>query len=215
MKVMSKKKKIILVVVILLILVAGGLLAFKLLYHNGKKDVKVTKSLDTIKDFDYKLEDRDTELYKEEFNKLKKNLEGKEIDYEQYAQSIAKMFVIDLYTIDNKINKYDVGGIEFIHPDALENYELNVKDTIYKYVADNSYDDRKQGLPIVKSIKVDNFEQSTFKLKDEEVDSYEVNLSWEYEEDLDYDDEALVVIVQKDKKLYIVQSNYETNEKTD
>ena len=97
----------------------------------------------------------------------------------------------------------------------MENYELNVKDTIYKYVADNSYDDRKQDLPIVKSIKVDNFEPSTFKLKDEEVDSYEVNLSWEYEEDLDYDDEALVIIVRKDKKLYIVQSNYETNEKTD
>ena len=92
------------------------------LFRNRCSEVRV-ESLDTIKGFDYKLEDRDKEIYKTEFKKLKENLEGKSINYEDYAKSIAKMFIIDLYTIDNKINKYDIGGEEFVHHDALENYK--------------------------------------------------------------------------------------------
>ena len=44
-----------------------------------------------------------------------------------------------------------------------------------------------------------------FKLKEEEIPSYEISLSWEYEKDLDYDTKALVTIVKKDKTLYVVQ----------
>ena len=118
---------------------------------------QTVKKVDEIKGFNYHLEDRDTALYKKEFQNLKTNLESKEIDYEEYAKSIAKMFIIDLYTIDNKVNKYDIGSLEFVHPDAKENFELNAKDTLYKYVMDNSYNDRTQELPIVSSITINDF----------------------------------------------------------
>ena len=146
-----------------------------------------------------------TKLYKDEFNKLKKNLESNDINYDEYAKSIAKMFIIDLYTIDNKINKYDVGGLEFVHPDARENYELNVKDTIYKYVNNDS--NRDQELPVVSKITIDDYDnEAKFKIKDEdEEDAYEISLSWEYEKDDDYDNEAVIKIVKKDKYLYIVE----------
>lgn len=201
---MSKKKKVIIFIILIIILAAGGLVAYRIINPSQAK-VKETKKLDKIKGFDYHLEDRDTKLYKDEFNKLKKNLESNDINYDEYAKSIAKMFIIDLYTIDNKINKYDVGGLEFVHPDARENYELNVKDTIYKYVNNDS--NRDQELPVVSKITIDDFDnEAKFKIKDEdEEDAYEISLSWEYEKDDDYDNEAVIKIVKKDKYLYIVE----------
>lgn len=201
---MSKKKKVIIIIILIMILAAGGLVAYRIINPSQAK-VKETKKLDKIKGFDYHLEDRDTKLYKDEFNKLKKNLESNDINYDEYAKSIAKMFIIDLYTIDNKINKYDVGGLEFVHPDARENYELNVKDTIYKYVNNDS--NRDQELPVVSKITIDDFDnEAKFKIKDEdEEDAYEISLSWEYEKDDDYDNEAVIKIVKKDKYLYIVE----------
>jgi hypothetical protein len=201
---MTKKRKVIIILIVVLILALGSVAAYKIM-HQKKEEPKITKSLDTIKGFDYKLEDRDKEIYKTEFKKLKENLEGKSINYEDYAKSIAKMFIIDLYTIDNKINKYDIGGEEFVHPDALENYKLNVKDTLYKYVDDNTYSDRDQELPEVTEIKIDDFKTDTYKIKDEETDCYLVTLSWKYKTDLKYDDKALITIVKKDKKLYVVE----------
>ena len=209
---MSKKKVIIIILICLIILAAGGLVAYKTFYKEEAK-IKTAKKLDSIKGFDYHLEDRDTELYKKEFKQLKANLESSTIDYEAYAKSIAKMYIIDLYTLDNKINKYDVGGTEFIHPDALENYELNVKDTLYKYIADNSSSDRTQELPEVKDIAIKSFEESQFKIGDDETDSYEVTLNWTYVKDLKYDTDAVVIIVKKDKKLYVVEQK-EVEEET-
>ena len=201
---MSKKKKVIIIIILIIILAAGALVAYRIINPSQAK-VKETKKLDKIKGFDYHLEDRDTKLYKDEFNKLKKNLESNDINYDEYAKSIAKMFIIDLYTIDNKINKYDVGGLEFVHPDARENYELNVKDTIYKYVNNDS--NRDQELPVVSKITIDDYDnEAKFKIKDEdEEDAYEISLSWEYEQDDDYDNEAVIKIVKKDKYLYIVE----------
>ena len=125
----------------------------------------------------------------------------------EYAKSISKMFIIDLYTLDNKVNKYDVGALEFVYPSAKENFELNAKDTLYKYVDDDSYNDRTQKLPIVKEITVNDIKQATFKIKDEDVSSYEVSLNWTYEEDLDYDTEAIIKIVKEDKTLYVVEKS--------
>lgn len=201
---MTKKKKIIIIIIGILILAAGALVAYKILNPQEAKQ-KTIKSLDTIKGFDYILEDRDKDIYAQEFKILKKNLEGSEINYEEYAKSIAKMFIIDLYTIDNKTNKYDVGGCEFVHPDALENYKLNVKDTIYKYVSDNSNNDRKQELPEISKVTVDNFEETTYKIGEEETSAYKVDLSFEYKEDLEYDESAILYIVKKDKYLYVVE----------
>lgn len=202
---MSKKKKIVIISIIIALLVLAGVLVYLMLFTSPKVEKQTIKKVDSIKGFDYHLEDRDTKLYKDEFQILKKNLESDEIDYEEYASSIAKLFIIDLYTIDNKVNKYDIGSLEFVYPKSKENFELNVKDTLYKYIEDNSYDDRTQELPIVSAITVDDIKESTYKLEEEEIPSYEVTLSWEYEEDLDYDDEAIIKIIKDDKTLYVVE----------
>lgn len=211
---MSKAKRVVLIIIIILVLAIGGLLAFKY-FHKEETVKKTANTVDSIKGFDYKLEDRDTKIYKEEFKKLKENLESKEIDYEEYAKSIAKMYIIDLYTMKNKVNKYDIGGAEFIHSKALENYKLNVEDSLYKYLDDNSYDDREQELPEVSEISIDNIEESTYTItcleddeedcEDQELEAYEITLSWKYVEDLEYDDTAGIIIVKDGNKLAIVE----------
>ena len=149
----------------------------------------------------------DLKIYEDEFKKLKTNLESNEIDYLEYAYSISKMFIIDLYSLDNKLNKYDVGGLEFIYPDARDNYRLNVENTLYKYLKDNSDGDRKQELPLVKNVEVLEDDIVEFTIGEDKYDAYKINLTIEYEKDLKYDDSAELIIVKQDKYLYIVEKN--------
>ena len=71
----------------------------------SKSKETVKKNLNTIEGYNITLDDQDSELYKELYNELKKNLEGKEINYKEYAKSVAKMYIVDLYSINNKLNK--------------------------------------------------------------------------------------------------------------
>ena len=215
-------KKVVITLLVLIILGGGGFFGYKYFKPNNKPINNKKEYTDSIKGYDYKLEKRDSKLYKEKFAELKKVLESKDLDYEKYSKLLAELYIIDLYTIDNKVNTYDVGGAEFIYPDALENYELKVKDTLYRYIEDNSYGKRKQSLPTVKSIKASSPSETTFELKDEDgketksLDGYEVKLTWTYEKDLGYDDKATVILVKnEDKKMvYVIEQN-DGKEKTE
>lgn len=187
--------------------------AFKLLDSGNKKEEKpkevVKVNEQEIKGYGIFIDDSDTTLYKNEFNALKTNLTGDEIDYDKYAESVAKMFIIDLYTIKNKINKYDVGGIDFVYESAKENYTTNVTDTIYKYVEDDSKGEREQQLPVVKSITVDDVKKGKFKIDAEkkEYPSYTIKLTWTYSINLGYDTTGEVIVIRKDDKLFVVEKN--------
>ena len=204
-----RRKKIIGLVIcfILLIYFIGGII-YNFVLKEEKSTVKKTQDNSiTIKGFDYLLYDNDLEIYKKEFKKLKSNLESKEIDYLEYAYSISKMFIIDLYSLDNKSNKYDIGGVEFVYPDIRENYELNVLNTLNKYIVDNSDGNRKQELPEVKNVTIESDEEIKFTIGEEKVDAYKIKLNIEYVKELEYDNKAELIIVKSDKYLYIVEKN--------
>lgn len=200
---MKKKYKTLLIIIVICIIIIIGLLVIKNMKNEGvKNNVKV---VDSIVDFSYTLDERDTSLMKENYKELKKLLKEKDINYEEYSQVIAKLFIIDLFTMDNKINKYDVGSLEYVYPETIDNFKLNIEDTIYKSMEDNTYDKRVQELPIVKSIKVIDTKTSTFKINEEELDSFIVTLNWEYEKDLGYDKEATITLIKENKKVYVVE----------
>lgn len=205
---MKMKKKIIGLVLcsILFIYFIGGIV-YNFAFKDDKSNKKILDNSITIKGFDYILYEDDLDIYKEEFKKLKTNLESEVIDYKEYAYSISKMFIIDLYSLDNKLNKYDVGGICFVYPDVKENYRLNVENTLNKYIKDNSDGDREQELPEVKSVTIDSDEETKFSIGEDEFDAYKVKLSIEYVNDLEYDSEAELIIVRSDKYLYVVEKN--------
>lgn len=200
---MKKKYKTLLIIIVICIILIIGLLVIKNMKNEGvKNNVKV---VDSIVDFSYTLDERDTSLMKENYKELKKLLKEKDINYEEYSQIIAKLFIIDLFTMDNKINKYDVGSLEYVYPETIDNFKLNIEDTIYKSIEDNTYDKRVQELPIVKSIEVVDTKTSTFKINEEELDSFIVTLNWEYEKDLGYDKEATITLIKENKKVYVVE----------
>ena len=201
---MKKKYKYPLLLLILVIIVIVGLILFKLFFAKDevKNNVKV---IDSIVDFSYTLDERDTKLMKDNYQELKNILKEREIDYKEYAIVLAKLFVIDLFTMDNKINKYDVACLEYVYPDNLENFKTNVEDTIYKLMEDNTYGKRTEKLSIVNNVEITNEEESTFKINEEEVPSYVVTLNWTYDKDLGYDKNAKITMIRKDKKLYVVE----------
>lgn len=205
---MKKKYKlglILIAILIVLILVIAIIFLLK-----GDKKVEKTKVVDSINNYSYTLDDRDTKLMKETYNELKDILNKDQIDYESYAKTLAKLFVIDLFTMNNKINKYDVGSTEYVYPESVDNFKLNVEDTIYKSMEDNSDGKRKQDLPEVISVDASNIEEVEFEIKEEIEKVYEVKLTWEYEKDLGYDDNATIKLLNVDDKLYVVE--YATGE---
>ena len=151
--------------------------------------------------------DSDLQIYKDEFKILKSNLESKEINYKDYAYSISKMFIIDLYTLNNKNNMYDVGGVQFVYPKARDNFKLNVENTLYKYMEDNSDGKREQDLPEVSNVEVTSDEVYEYTIGEEKYKGYKINLDISYVKDLEYDAKAELILVKVDKYLYIVEKN--------
>ena len=192
---------------ILFIYFFGGVIYNFILDKPIKENKNEVKSSNTIKGYEYLLYEDDLDIYKDEFDKLKKNLESKKIDYEEYAKSISKMFLIKLYSLGNLDNKYDIKATEFIYPDAIENFKLNVVNTLNKYIEDNSEGNRKQELPIVNNVKINSFEETKFEINENEYDAYKVDLIIEYIKDLGYDKKAELIIIKSDKYLYIVEKN--------
>ncbi|MBD8922795.1 hypothetical protein EGR52_05145 [bacterium] len=209
----NKKKKmkykislLILAILIIVVIILIGTKLFK------KEDDAPVKVVDSIDNFGYTLDERDTKLMKDTYKELKEVLKSSNVDYEDYAKVLAKLFVIDLFTLDNKINKYDVGSLEYVYPESLDNFKLNVEDTIYKTIEDNTYGKRTEKLSVVSSVNVTDVSTNTFKINEEEVPSYVVTLNWDYENDLGYDKNATITLVKKDKKLYVVEYEGVVNE---
>ena len=201
----KRRKKVVVILIIILLLLLLGFIVYKFVFDKEEK-IKVLDSLDK---YGYYLEDRDTELYKSNFEELKSILKKKDINYESYAKSISKLFVIDLFTLNNKVSKYDIGGADFVYENNVDNYKLNVQDTLYKIIENNIKGKRKQKLPEVKSITIDKVEETKFKIGEEESDAYKINLSWDYKTDYDYDNEAQIIVVRKDKKVFIAEYSSE------
>ena len=200
----KKRRKIIIIIIIVIILLLCALIAFKLFNKDDKKPINV---IDDVKNYNYVLEDRDTQLFKDTFKELKDILNADDIDYEKYAQTLSKLYIIDLYTMDNKISKYDVGSSEFIYPDYLDKFKLKATETMYKTIENNVNGKRKQDLPEVTSVEITSTEESTFKIGEEEYSSYVIDLKWNYKKDLGYDDTARITSIKSDNYIYIVEHN--------
>ena len=203
---MRKKYKVGLIVISVLLVGVISLGVLRIFYNDEeeKREVNVTSVISNISDYGYTLDDRDTDYMKEVFSELENILEALEIDYHAYAEALAKLFVIDFYTLENKINKYDVGSLEYILSSSVESFRLKAQDTIYRDVIDNTYRDRIQDLPEITNVEVVNTEDTTFMLNDEEVEAIKVEMNYQYKEDLGYDTEGTIYLVRNDVKLEIV-----------
>lgn len=197
------KKFILIILFMILIYSVGGIYYIEYVYKDNNEPV--VKNLSEIEGYPYSLKSNASKLYKDEFNILKDNLENN-YNEEEYIKSISKLYIIDLYSLKNKLNKYDI-NVDFIYPDIVSNYRLNIENTLYKYLENNSDGNRNQELPVVSNVIIDEILDEKYSLNKENVPCKKVKVTIEYENDLGYDKSGTITLVKQDKYYYIVEYN--------
>ncbi len=204
--------KILLALIVVAILVGGFVVWDSFIKPKTGK----SKVVDSIKngDIDYVVSDTDTKLFKENFSELKKILSAKEIDNKKYAETVAKLFVIDFFTLSNKTSKNDVGGVQFVYGGYQKDFIDGARDSIYKQVHSLVTDDKSnKDLPTVTKVKVYEVEEiKPYNMFDFEVEffkedevGYIINLSWEYSDDNAFQREATIIVVPDGNKLSVAR----------
>lgn len=193
-----------LVICILILAILSTYIFSRFIFKPTKKD-GFSKVVDKISKYDYTLDERDSKLMRSKFKELKNVLKSKDIDNDEYAKLIAQMYIIDLYDINNKVNKYDVPCLEYIYKSEHEKFKKMIKSEFYSQLIDNSDDDRKQELPSVKSVEVVSLDKGKIEVNGKEQDGYIVTLSWKYDKDLGFDKKGEIKLVLDEGKMYVVK----------
>ena len=204
---LKKKTKKALVIIIVLLFILLGVLVF-LNFFGDRKSVKEVKIVNKIDKYGYNLKENKPSKYKKLFDELKKVLNENEVDEEKYVSKISEMFIYDFYSLNDKTAKTDIGGVDFVYNEVLENFLLNAEDTYYKYIENNIYGNRNQSLPTVDEIEVKEVKQEAFAYGDKTDDkAYKVSVEWTYtdSEFSKYQTSATLVFIHDGEKLCLVE----------
>ena len=169
--------------------------------------VNESKILLEIKDYGYKINDNESDYYKDTFKELVDLLGTPEFDMNIYRDLIAKLFVIDLYSLGTKINKYEVTSMQYFYPIKQEMHRNKVIDNFYNLMEDNSYGKRDQELPIVKEVNIMGTEDLSYTINEVELPAVKISLSIDYEKDLGYDTKGEVTLALENNRWYVVSYN--------
>lgn len=190
---------------ILIIIVVIIVLGIAVFFQTRPKLQVVTVS-NEIEDYNYYLESNATKIYKKYYEKLKEELSDNKIDEKEYAKLVASLFIIDYYTLSNKVTNKDIGGVQFIHSELKDKFLTESSATVYKYINNNLYGTRKQKLPEVKDVKVADIESIKYhdgNYKDD--NGYQVKLQIEYINNYNYPEESTIDLIHENNKLVIVE----------
>lgn len=196
-------KKIIVVILAIIVLIAGVFVIKQKLSGKKEQTVKVVDKLDK---YGYTLEDNATSYQKALFKELKEVLNSKSIDEEAYAKVVSQSFLADYFSLNSKLSKNNVGGVQYVYKDYQDNFIKQSTDTVYKYVESNIYGNRKQELPVVKNVEVTNVTQDSYDyLEETDEKAFSVDLTITYEKDMGYQTSATLILVHANNKLEIVK----------
>ena len=176
--------------------------------YSPKEEVKEIKVINKIDKYGYNLKENKPTKYKKLFEELKEILNEDIIDEEKYVSKISEMFIDDFYSLNDKTAKTDIGGIEFVYSDILDNFLQNAQNTYYKYIESNIYNNRKQSLPVVSNITIESIEKEAFAYGDKtDENAYVVKANWSYTDDQfsSYQKEAKLVFIHDGDKLSLVE----------
>lgn len=174
------------------------------LLNRKEEPVNVTVVANKIEGYDYYINDNSSEYYKSEFDILKEVYKQEEPKEEDIIKQIAKLYVIDLYSLNNKINKYEVTSSQYYYSSKQAMHTQKVIDNFYNLIIDNAYNDRTQTLPEVKKVECSEIKAVKYQMSEEKIDGYEVMISIEYQKDLGYDKKVKLTLVKDDNKYSIV-----------
>lgn len=198
----KKKSHINRILVVIIVLLVLGIVVF----FQTRPKLQVVSVVSEISDYNYYLESNATGVYKKYYQQLESELSNNKIDEENYAKLIAKLFLIDYYTLNNKITNKDIGGVDFIHTNLKEGFIEEASNTIYKYVKNNLYGKRRQKLPEVEDVEIIDIKNIKYKNKDYYDEAgYEIEAEIKYVKDLEYPEKVNLKLIHEDNKLVIVE----------
>ena len=194
---------------VVFLLITGFMVGKLIKDLKGNKESNV-EVVDKMDDFGYQLTGNNTDYFKSLYYDLKDllNATKKENFDEEYAKLVSRLFVVDFYDLNSKLDKTDVGGVQFIWNDKRESFKDFATDSkgIYYYVENNVYGKRKQDLPSVKKVEVETIETTAYS-KDGYQDSsaYRVVLSIQYQRDLGYPEKCELILLHNKDKIEIIE----------
>jgi hypothetical protein len=209
------KKKIIFILLGMLLIVLISVFGINYLINSketkqekpkveNKKEEEKISILDT---YNYKISDNATEYEKNLFKELETILNKEEVNFEEYATILSKIFISDLLTLNTKKSSSDITSMQYIYDNYREYYKKEVMDTIYSTIELNLDGKRTQELPTVKEVKVSSITNEAFSINKEVVDSnaFKIKVDIEYEKDLDYPTNYTIIMIKNEKLLQVVK----------
>lgn len=202
---MSKKQDVRNIILFVLVgLVIFGIVGYKA-YNDFFNSDSPSKKLVSLDLYGYTLSKNDTGLYKDNFKALEKTLSETPINYDDYAKLLSKLFIIDVFNLNNKISSTDIGGLEFLYKPLKENFKENMGNTLYKHVQVNLDGKRTQNLPEVTSVEVTDLFPTKYTYNKKEYEAYIATVKWEYKQDLGYEKNMKLTLIKDNNILYIVK----------
>lgn len=200
-----------LIALLIILLIITSVMVVKVLKDTlGKSTINGVTIIDTMEKYDYKLTEKNTDYFKKLYYELKELLEKEPIDDQEYAILIGKLFVTDFYDLNSKLNKTDVGGIQFVYSPYRESFQKYASDStgIYYYVENNIYGDRKQKLPIIKEVELIRVDSIKYGYENkEDANAYKINLQITYKENMGYPTNVELILLHNKNRLEIVEMN--------
>ena len=198
-----KKNKAVIILFIFTFLVLVIPVLFKLFLDFNNSNIE--KELSHIDYYGYSLTTNDTTIYKSTYDELSNVLNEDFVDYEEYAKLISKLFVIDVFTLNNKVSSTDIGGLEFVHNDLKDNFKENMGSNLYSSILSNISGNREQKLPVVSGVNINNIVKDKYEYYGVSYDSYVVDCGILYEEDMGYQNKITLTLIRLDNKIYVVK----------
>lgn len=211
----TNKKKIIFISLGILIIVIISAFGIKFLIDS--KDTKQEKpkienkkeeeKVSVLETYNYKISDNATEYEKNLFKELEATLNKEEVNFEEYATILSKIFIADLLTLNTKKSSSDITSMQYIYDNYREYYKTKVMDTIYSTIELNLDGKRTQELPTVKEVTVSSITNEAFSINKEVVDSnaFKIKVDIEYEKDLDYPTNYTIIMIKNENLLQVVK----------
>ena len=200
-----KLKKQVKILIGIIFVVAVLVLIMIIKPFHKKDDVEKVKVEDSLEEYGYVLNENETAYYKELFKELKSVLNKDQVDEEEYAKLVGKLFLADFYNLDNKITKNDIGGVQFVYEPYRNDFSKFAVESIYHYVENSLYEKRDQELPEVTSVEISNIKQEAFEYQEQTDDkAWVFNYTITYKKDLGYQEEGTMTLVHNENRLAIV-----------
>lgn len=210
-----KKKNLILLIIlsitlVVMLVLVGYKVCAKYIFNNDNENKiePIKKEEIDLDNYDYFIRSNATSYEKDLFEELKKILSNENIDEEEYAKVLSKLFVSDLFTLSNKNTSSDITSSQYVYEDYKEKFEIIVKDTIYSNIEVDLDGKRNQDLPTVKNVEISSIDRKGFSLNKKVIDdkAYYLNINIEYDKDLGYPSKYMVVLVKNNDLLQVVKS---------